>query len=233
MSVNHQMWFNFTFHNPLSVALPTPLELDGYEAAVTFISVPQRFYNVPAGYVEKKVDGIKTRRTIPSGFYSGPQNLIDKINELLDEEDINLVYEPILNVAYIVTSADNKSMALSPIMAAILRLPTGHRTSAKSSSSIAFSGAEEVFYITTNFTEPQLVNNRFDRVLAAVAVGGQPVRGPSQYVPVQQKLLSHMNINITSTRLQPVKFITGSVTITIHLRKAIANNRKDGHCALH
>ena len=111
-------------------------------------------------------------------------------------------------------------MALSPTIAAILRLPTGHKTSAKSTSSIAFSGDYQVFYVTTNFTEPQIVNNSMEQIVATVVTGDQPMQGQPQYVPVNQEFLSNVDINIVSTVMQPVRFIAGSITLTVHFRKA-------------
>ena len=94
MPTSEELWMNFTFINPLSIDLHSTLHLKGYEAAVTFISIPQIFYNVPSGYVEKKVDFIKTRRTIPAGFYASPKALIDKINELIDDKISRLFMSP-------------------------------------------------------------------------------------------------------------------------------------------
>ena len=226
MNAATDFYLNFTFQNPLTAVLPTPLNLAGYEAALTFVSFPQQFYNLPAGWVEKQVNGVKTRRTIPSGFYPDVPSLVTVIKAVIDEEGIDVAYAPNTNLVH-VNVAENiktpKSVKFSPVIASALNLPrTIIKIYAKSSTPIYFSGQHQVFYITTNFITPQICNNGMLPVIAAATTGPQPLGRTVSYVAVRQGLLDTVNINIVSPFKQTIRFLSGAVTATIHFRKTRA-----------
>lgn len=222
MDAKHEFYINSTFQNPLSLTLPTPLRLDGYEVAVDFISLPIHFYNIPKSFIEVRLDEVKNKYWLPLGFYQNVQNLVEAINIAIGSNRIQVEFDERERVVHVNLSDSRVSIKFSPQLATILRLQLGTiKNSARGTSHVVFSGARQVFYVTSNFTVPQLSNGRFIPVLAAVETTMPAYGLRHQYVPVEDGLLERININIVSSGQQNniILFLSGSITIVLHFRK--------------
>lgn len=223
MDANDTFYMNFTFNDALTVNLPTPLQLRDYEVAVRFASLPYNFYNIPSTSVEVRIQDVKHRIVIPAGYYTGVQDLLDTvIRKIGPEQGIQLSYFPNQRIVHVDLADPRMSIRFSPILSAVLRLPQGTiKTHAESSSPVLFSGASQVFYVTTSFTEPQLYNGRLAPILAAISIGSVQALTDMEnaYVPVKPAVYQQIGINILTANLQPVQFLSGSITIVVHFRR--------------
>lgn len=76
-----------------STALPSHLQLgkDKWEVALVSITYPHTWYNVEPGdaYIEIFRNGVKNRLRFPQGYYSGGNELVLKLNEILTNNGVN------------------------------------------------------------------------------------------------------------------------------------------------
>jgi hypothetical protein len=222
MDTKNEFFVSSTFQNPLSLTLPTPLQLQGYEVSLDFISLPSHFYNFPKSHIEVRLDEAKETHRLPIGFYKDVADLVGAINSSIGSDRIRVEFDERERLVNVNLSDPRVSIKFSSQLAAILRLPSGTiKNRATSTSHVAFSGAQQVFLVTTNFTVPQFCNGRFLPVLTAVQADQQFCGHPGRYVPVQDGLLEKININIVSSGHlnNTIVFLSGIVTIVLHFRK--------------
>ena len=219
-----EFFMTFTFQNPLTQRLPIARDLNNYEVAMRFISVPANFYNVSENFVDVRDEATKVRRIIPAGFYTDARNLVNVINSVLKTENVEFTYNFEKHTVRVTVKEARNSAKLSPALANMFRLPNGTikgPTSIESSSSILFSGWAQVFYVTTNFTVPQICNGRLEPVLGVIpSTASQPATGElACYVPVKNGRLEQLNINIVTPGMQRIYFMSSNVTVVLHFRR--------------
>lgn len=214
---------SFTFQNPLKLTLRTPIELQNHEVALRFISLPESFYNMPETWVEVRTDADKNKVVIPAGFYESLSQLVEKIVEMISNENILLQLDKIRNIVRASVSGPRTSLQFSPVLASILRLPTGtikQGIDMHSASRVTFSGRAQVFFLTSNFTSAQISNDKMMNFLGTISTTSSDTNQlPNLYFPVRAGPLQHIEINIVSSSGQPVLFLSGSITVVLHFRK--------------
>lgn len=217
--MNRGFFISCSSRNPIKIPLHAPLRLHNHEVCVSFISIPTEFQNVPKSNMELRLDGEKSDKMIPAGYYGNAADLVNAINAEIGSSKIEIEYIKASAIAEISIKDSRNSIKFSPAIANLLQLPTGTiKNYTRSTASIVFSGDDATFYIETNFTIPQLSNSQMVPLLC-LAKAGSYTDNYDAYVDVKPGIYTNLLINVTSSKRIPINFITSEIYITLHFRK--------------
>ncbi len=215
-----------------SVNLPTALSFEGeWEVSLAEITYPRRWLNIVEGHnhiycnAEETEGGVHIH-TIPEGYYHTPDEVLAKITPLIEHSDkIRIKYNKYLQKV-IVRTVEGVSITF------VERL--GHLFGFN--KAMAITGIEKAphvvdmkqihtLFVYTDIIEYNIVGDTRAPLLRNVSVEGEygdiitKTYDSPHYVPLKQKFLNTVNINIRDDVGHYIPFIGGKVIVKLHFRK--------------
>ena len=239
--------------NSYRTSLPTNLELEGWEVALSEIIYPHTWFNIdedlcflrctkPIVDSDSLPVNTSLKIPIPSGYYTTPVNLINKINQLIIAArfrsgrstllfNSRFSYKPQKNVTRL-TVEPNEKIEISPLLGAILGFKTNifearnEAVTIYDTIGVNLDLKINTIYVYSDIVTYSLVGNIYAPLLRAISTKKTI---PGAYVTEEftnryyHSLIGHnisqIMISLNNDRGEPVDFQRGKVTVVLHFRK--------------
>ena len=214
-----------------NVNLPTALSFEGeWEVSIAEITYPRRWLNVVDGHnhiycnADEEDEGIHIH-TIPKGYYTTPEEMLSKISPPIEHGDlIRIKYNKYLQ-KMVVRTAEGVHINFAKRLFQIMGFK----------SSISITGIEKASHVVDmkqihslfvyKIIEYNIVGDTRAPLLRNVSVEGDygdiitKTYVSPHYVPLKQKFINTINIDITDDTGDYIPFIGGKVIVKLHFRK--------------
>ena len=215
-----------------SVNLPTALSFEGdWEVSLAEITYPRRWLNIVEGHnhiycnAEETGGGIHIHH-IPEGFYQTPDDLIAKITPPIGHGDkIRLKYNKYLQKV-IVRTDDDVHITFAERMGYLFGFEKAMSiTGIEKAPHVVDMKQIHSLFVYTDIFEYNIVGDTRAPLLRNVSVEGEygdivtKTYDSPHYVPLKQRFMSTIHIDIRDDVGHFIQFIGGKVIVKLHFRK--------------
>jgi len=203
--------------------LPTNIELDGeWEVALMEIQYSHKFYNIKGEWF-RIFHNFKWGRTvyIKDGYYPTVESLMEEVKLEVEDEAAEMGVGINFPYAMPFPGRIRSGSEVGPYLrtsALIEELHAGLKTSIDSLTSLMFVYCDVVEHIPVGDTMAPLLRTVLVRGNHGDQIGESFVN--PIYLPVQKKSFGSIEVNIMTDTGDPVPFIDGRSTVTLHFRRA-------------
>lgn len=212
------------------VNLPAVMNFEGkWEVALAEMSYPRRWLNVIDGhnhiFCTAGGESVHTH-LVPEGYYPTPEELLDKITPPIEHDElVRIRYNKYLQ-KIVVKTGEGVHITFAKHLATLLGFEEGTDiTGIEKAPYFADLPRFHSMFVYTNIIEYNTVGDTRAPLLRTVNIEGEygdtvtKTYVSPHYVPLKQKLVSTIEIDIRDDTGQHIPFIGGKVIVKLHFRK--------------
>ncbi len=215
------------------VNLPTPLVFKGdWEVGLAEFSYPHRWFNVTDAKNVYSCTGGEEHggvheHHIPPGYYPSPVELLENIKPSIDHDGlVGMKYNTFNQKIVIKTKPDVMVILYKPLNT-LFGFDTNECiiTGVQKGSRVVDIDQFHSMFLYTNIIDHHMVGDTRAPLLRIVNVEGESgetitkVYDSPHYVPLKQKLVDMIEMDIRDDTGRPIPFVSGKVIVKLHFRK--------------